>query len=383
MPLMNPIYLDYAATTPCDPQALKAMQPFMFDQFGNASSPHAFGRRARKAIETAREQLAQLIGANPAEIIFTSGATEANNQAIFGVARALKHKGRHLVVSAIEHHSILEPVKRLQQDGFEISFIMPDRQGIIAPSLIEEAIRPDTILAAVGHANNEIGVIQPIEAIGAITKSKGIYLLVDAVQSVGHIPVHASQLNCDLLCLSAHKFYGPQGVGALYMRKGVVCEPLLLGGDQERGRRAGTQNTAGIVGMGEAAHICALQLTNEAQSQIKWRDTIIETVLKAFPKAVLNGHPSQRLPNNAHFSFEGINGEELVAALDLAGIACSVGSACTSGQLEPSHVLKAIGLSDAMALGSLRVSLGRFTKDDDITYFLKQLGLKAAVLQRF
>jgi cysteine desulfurase len=376
---MERIYLDYAATTPCDPAVLKAMQPYFLEQFGNASSPHASGRAARKAIESAREELALFIGTHPTEIVFTSGATESNNTVVFGVARALKNKGRHIIVSAIEHHSILGPAKRLIEGGFEVTFIAPDSQGMISAQSIEKEIRFDTILVAVGHANNEIGVIQDIETIGRTCRSKGVYLLVDAVQTVGHIPLNVQLLNCDFLSLSAHKFYGPQGIGALYIRKGIACEPLLLGGDQERGRRATTQNIAGIVGLGEAIKVCRQNMSTEMEAQLVQRDTIIKEVL-SFPGAVLNGHPQKRLPNNAHFSFERINGEELVAALDLAGIATSVGSACTSGQLEPSHVLKAIGLSDQLALGSLRITVGRFTKSSDITHFIDQLKIKIAQL---
>lgn len=378
---MKSIYLDYAATTPCDPEVVKAMQPYFREQFGNASSPHAFGRRVRKAIEEAREDLARLIGANPAEIIFTSGATEANNQAIFGVARALKEKGKHLIISAIEHHSILQPAKRLQADGYEITWVMPDHQGCISAASIEQALRPDTILVAVGHANNEIGVIQSIADIGKITRAKGVYLLVDAAQTVGHMTVNVNDLNCDLLSLSAHKFYGPQGVGALYQRKGVRCESLLLGGDQERSRRASTQYVAGIVGLGEAAELCSMELTEDVSIQMSLRDMIIESVL-AIPGATLNGPRYNRLSNNAHFSFEGIDGEQLITALDLMGIACSMGSACTSGQLEPSHVLKAIGLSDAMALGSLRVTVGRFTSEAEVEYFIEHLILKLKQLRK-
>ncbi len=378
---MKSIYLDYAATAPCDPIVVEAMRPYFFEQFGNALSPHAFGRRARKAAEGAREQLASVIGAQPAEIIFTSGATESNNQVLCGTARALKSRGRHMVISAIEHQSILEPAKRLAADGYEITYVQPDREGIIHPQAVEAALRPDTILVAVGHANNEIGVIQPIGEISRSTKAKGIYLFVDAVQTVGHIPVNVQELGCDFLSLSAHKFYGPQGVGALYMRKGAACEALLLGGDQERGRRAATLNVAGIVGLGQAIELCRAQMAAEAQTQTALREALIGDVCTNIPGAVLNGLRKHRLPNNAHFSFEGVLGEDLVTALDMAGIACSVGSACTSGQLTPSHVLKAVGLSDALALGSLRITVGRWTTKADIEYFLDQLKIKISSLR--
>ncbi len=373
---MRSIYLDHAASTPCDPRVLEAMRPFFFEQSGNASSPHKQGRQARKAIEDAREILAAFIGATPGEIIFTSGASEGNNHAIFSTARALKDKGRHIVASAIEHHSVLEPLHILSQDGFEVSYVKPKGDGIIAYEDVESALRKDTILVCLLHANNEIGTLQPVEQVGRLCRERGIYFLVDATQTIGHIPVNVKDIPCDLLSLSAHKFYGPQGVGALYIRQGIKCPAFILGGDQERGRRAGTQNTAGIVGLGEAVKLAQAQMHEDADRETKLRDRIIAFVLKEIPATVLNGHVSKRLPNNAHFSFSEINGEELVSALDLAGVAVSMGSACTRGRLEPSRVLKAIGLTDRMALGSLRVTVGRWTTNQDITYFLEQLKLK-------
>lgn len=373
---MKTIYLDHAATTPCDPAVVSAMTPFLFEQFGNSLSPHAYGRRARKATETARESLAALLNAKPQEIIFTASATESNNTAIYSTAHALKSKGKHLLISPIEHHSILAPVKRLMVEGFEVTYIPVSHDGLIDPSVITSLIRPDTILAAVGHANNEIGVVQPIEEIGKILRAHGVYFIVDAVQTVGHIPVDVKHLNADLLSLSAHKFYGPQGAGALFVRQGINFEPLILGGDQERNRRAGTLNLAGIVGLGEAANIANGIMLKEASASVLLREQIIKYVLKNIPGARLNGHATERLPNNAHFSFEGMDGEELIASLDLVGICCSMGSACTSGQLTPSHVLKSIGLSDRLALGSLRVSLGRYTTSEDVQYFLEQLKIK-------
>ncbi len=370
---MDRVYLDYAATTPCDPEVMAAMQPFFYERFGNASSPHFFGRRARKAMEDAREELAGFIGAKPEEIVFTSGATEANNLAILGTARALKPKGRHLIIGAIEHHSILEPARQLAKEGYQITYVPPDPTGIISPFEIQKALQSDTILVAVGHANNEIGAIEPIEDIGYLCREAKIYLLTDIAQTIGHIPVDVSTLRADFASLSAHKFYGPQGVGALFMRKGVTCGPWLLGGDQERGRRASTQNVAGTVGMAKAVGLCRNRMDQEAGIQQKLRDELIDAVLSGFAGVVLNGPASNRLPNNAHFSFPNTDGEELVARLDLAGVACSVGSACTSGQLEPSHVLKAIGLSDRMALGSLRVTLGRWSSRADSARFIQQL----------
>lgn len=378
---MHPIYLDHAASTPCDPQVLEVMRPYFFEQSGNASSPHRQGRQVRKAIEQGREILASFIGATPTEIVFTSGASEGNNHAIFSTARALKDKGKHIIASAIEHHSILEPLHRLQQDGFDVTLVNPRPNGIIACEDIKSALRSDTILVCLAHANNEIGTLQPVDALGRLCRECGIYFLVDATQTVGHIPVDVKDFNCDFLSLSAHKFYGPQGVGALYMCQGIECASYILGGDQERGRRAGTHNTAGIVGLGEAIKICSVRMSDEALREAVLRDRIIDGVLKNIPSATLNGDPKQRLPNNAHFSFLDINGEELVSALDLAGVAVSMGSACTWGQLEPSHVLRAIGLSDPMALGSLRVTVGRWTTKDDIEYFLEQLKLKVNQLK--
>jgi len=373
---MGYIYLDHAANTPCDLRVLEAMRPYFFEQSGNASSPHRQGRQARKAIEQAREILAAFLGALPVEIVFTSGASESNNHAVFSTARALKDKGRHIITSAIEHHSVLEPLRQLGQEGFQVTFVKPGSDGIIRYEDINAAIRPDTILVSLQHANNETGTLQPVMQVGRLCRQRGIYFLVDATQTVGHIPVNVKEIQCDYLSLSAHKFYGPQGVGALYIRQGVKCPAFILGGDQERGRRAGTHNTAGVAGLGEAVKLAQENYIKEAEREAGLRDKIIDSVLKEIPSAVLNGHPSERLPNNAHFSFSGVNGEELVSALDLAGVAVSMGSACTWGQLEPSHVLKAMGLSDQMALGSLRVTTGRWTTDQDITYFLEQLKIK-------
>ena len=377
---MKTIYLDHAATCPCDPSVVEVMRPYFTEQFGNALSPHAAGRRARKAIEGAREEIALLLHAKPQEIIFTSSATEANNTAIFSAARSLFSKGRHVIVSAIEHHSVLEPMKRLVAQGFEVSFIPVTKDGIVEPAAVAALIRPDTILAVVAHANNEIGVIQPMVEIGNLLRDRGVCFFVDAVQTAGHIPVDAGAFMADMLSLSAHKFYGPQGVGALFLRQGTPFESLILGGDQERSRRAGTQNTAGIVGMGHAARIARTQMAEEAGIQALMRDDLINFVRNNIPGTVINGHLKHRLPHNAHFSWNGISGEELIAALDLSGICCSMGSACSSGSLTPSHVLKAIGLSDALALGSLRVTLGRGTMPEDLEYFKQQLKIKTAQL---
>lgn len=379
---MKNIYLDYASTTPTDPHVIEAMKPFFFERFGNASSPHSFGRQAHSAIEDARKILADFIGAKASEIVFTSGASESNNQAILTLALGLFTKGRHVIVGAIEHSSVYEPAKRLSKLGFEVSFVEPDSYGIMNPKAFIDLMREDTILVILHHANNEIGVIEPVEEIGAATRQKGICFLVDATQSVGHIPVDVRKIGCDLLSLSAHKFYGPTGIGALYVREGISLEPRLYGGDQEGSRRAGTLNLTGIVGLGKAIELCAQHMNQEAKDQIVLRDHIIEYVLANIKGSRLNGHRFQRLPNNANFSFEEINAEQLIVALDMAGIAVSQGSACTRGKLEASHVLKAIGLTDELALGSLRVSLGRWTKLEEVDYFLQQLKLIVEKMRR-
>jgi cysteine desulfurase len=366
-------YFDYASTTPTDPEVLKAMEPFFFERFGNPSSPHSLGREARKAVEESRETLARFIGAKTEDVIFTSGATESNNQALFGTARRLKDKGRHIIVSKVEHHSVREPVRALEQEGFKITYLDVDKTGTVDPGAVRSAITDETILVAVLHASNEIGTIQPVEEIGKITREKNIVFLVDAVQTVGHIPVNVDQLNCDFLSLSAHKFYGPKGVGALYVRRGTPVSSLLFGGDQERGRRASTQNVPGIVGLGKAVELCLRKLNTESEEQAALRDQLITEIPKRIKDAVLNGHPVNRLPNNAHFSFSSVEGEALLMSLDMAGIAASQGSACTSGAMEPSKVLRAIGLSDELAYGSLRLSIGRWTTREHIDYLLEQL----------
>ena len=370
---MNRIYLDYAATTPCDPLVYEAMQPFFFDKFGNPSSIHSFGQEGKLAIEDARQRVAAFLGAKPEEIVFTSGGTESNNFAVQGVAYALEKKGNHIVTTAIEHHAITEPCKFLEKRGFKVTYVGVDKNGIVAPSGIEKAITDKTILISVMHANNEIGAIQPIAEIGKIAREKGIYFHTDAVQTVGHIPVDVDELGVNLLSLSAHKFYGPKGVGALYIRKGTRIEIFLHGGDQENGRRASTHNTPGIVGLGKAIELCQDKMEEEAKFQTALRDRLIKEIPKRISEVYLNGHPTQRLPNNVNFSIKYIEGESILLNLDLLGIAASTGSACTSTSLEPSHVLLAIGLSHEIAHGSLRLTMGRWTKEEDIDYLLEHL----------
>ena len=370
---MKRIYLDYAATTPTDPLVLEAMQPFFFERFGNPSSLHSFGQEAREAIEDARTELATFLGARPEEIIFTSGGTESDNMAILGVSSALKNKGNHIITSAIEHHAVSEPAKVLEKLGLSVTYIPVDKYGLVDPPDIKKAITPKTILISIMHANNEIGTIQPISEIGAMAREKDIVFHTDAVQTVGHIPANVEDLKVDLLSLSAHKFYGPKGVGALYVRKGTRISRLLHGGDQEKGRRASTHNTPGIVGLGEAIKICRKELQAEAKEQTRLRDRLIKQIPQEVPHVILNGHPTKRLPNNVNFSFKYIEGESIILNLDMLGIAVSTGSACTSSSLEPSHVLLAIGLTHEVAHGSLRISLGRWTTEEEINYFLEHL----------
>lgn len=370
---MKQIYLDYAATTPTDPEVIKAMQPYFFDKFGNPSSIHTFGQEAKKAIEDSRERLASFLGAKPEEIVFTSGGTESNNFAIEGVAYALEKKGNHIVITAIEHHAVTEPCKFLEKRGFKVTYVGVDKYGLVNPEDIKKAITDKTILISAMHANNEIGTIQPIAQIGKIAKEKAIYFHTDAVQTVGHIPVNVDDLNADLLSLSAHKFYGPKGVGALYIRRGTRIECFLHGGDQERGRRASTHNTPGIVGLGKAIELCQDKMEQEAKLQVLWRDRLIKEIQDKIPAVYLNGHSALRLPNNVNVSIKYIEGESILLNLDLLGIAASTGSACTSTSLEPSHVLLAIGLSHEIAHGSLRLTLGRWTKEEDIDYLLEHL----------
>jgi cysteine desulfurase len=357
------IYLDYAATTPLDPRVLEAMMPYLTEKFGNPNSIHAFGREARKAVDEAREKIAALLNCRPSELVFTSGGTESDNLALRGVAAAYRQKGNHIVTTAIEHHAVLHTCRALQDEGFEVTYLPVDEHGLVAPEQVAEAITDRTILVSIMHANNEIGTMEPLADIVRAVKEKRPDVLVhtDAVQTVGHIPVDVEALGVDLLSFTAHKFYGPKGVGGLFVRRGVKLVPQLTGGGQERNRRSGTENVAGIVGMAKALEIAVAEMPTEIPRLQTLRDELINGVLAQIPDSRLNGHPTQRLPHNANFSFLGVEGEALLLQLDLHGIAASSGSACTSGSLEPSHVLLALGLSHEWALGSLRLTLGRFT----------------------
>jgi len=367
------IYLDYAATTPVDPRVVKAMLPYFSEKFGNTMSLHSFGQEAKEALEESREAVANLLGAKPQEIIFTGSATESNNLALKGIALANRDRGRHIIISPIEHACVMESSKWLESQGFEITRLKVDKYGLVSSDDIRKAIKKETILVSIMHANNEIGTIEPIEEIGKICKEKGVYFHTDAAQSFGKILIDVNKMNIDLLTTSSHKMYGPKGAAALFIRKGTKIEPLIHGGGHESGLRSSTVNVAAIVGFAEAARICEREMKKEAQREIKLRDKLINGVLKKIEGSHLNGEPKKRLPNNINFSFPGIEGESLIMQLDFLGIAASTGSACSSEKLEPSHVLLAIGLKPEQAHGSLRLSLGRWTKEKDIDYVLEVL----------
>lgn len=371
--MVRQVYLDHSATTPVHPDVLAAMLPYFSEKFGNASSIHAWGREARKAVETAREQVARLIGADPREIVFTSGGTESDNLAIRGVAIANAQRGKHIITSAVEHHAVLHVCEALEKEGFTVTYLPVDQYGMVSPADVEKALRPDTILVTLMHANNEVGTIQPLAEIGRLLKTRRIYFHTDAVQSVGKIPVNVDELSVDLLTISGHKIYGPKGVGALYIRKGTKIESLAKGGGHERGRRAGTENVPGIVGLGAACAIAAAELESENRRLTELRDRLIKGILERIPDVVLNGHPTERLPHNVNISVKYVEGESMLLNLDMKGIAASSGSACTSGSLEPSHVLIAMGVPHEVAHGSLRLTLGRMTTAEDIDYVLATL----------
>lgn len=367
------IYLDYAATTPVDPRVLRAMSPYFNQEFGNTMSLYSQGQSAKLALEKSRETIADFIGAESEEIIFTGSATESNNLVLKGIASANKNRGRHIIISSIEHPCIMESAKWLESQGFKITRLKVDKYGQILPVDVRKAIRKDTILVSVIHASNEIGTIQPIKEIGKICREKGVYFHTDAAQSFGKIPINVNSMNIDLLSASSHKLYGPKGAALLFIRQGVKIEPLLHGGGQESGLRSSTVNVPAIVGFAKAVEIANKEMGKESQRLIKLRDKLISGVLKKIPNSYLNGHPTKRLPNNANFRFDFVEGESMVIQLDMLGIAVSTGSACSSIKLEPSHVLIATGLKHEQAHGSLRVTLGRWTTEKEINYFLKVL----------
>jgi len=363
---LNRIYLDNAATTRLDAEVLQQMLPYFTDHYGNPSSIYATGRDARKAVEEARRAVAAALNCTAQEIFFTSGGTESDNWAIKGIAHTNQSKGKHIISTAIEHHAVLHPLEDLQKQGFEVTYMPVDEYGLVNPADIKKAIRPDTILISVIAANNEIGTIQPIAEIGAIAKEHKIAFHTDAVQAIGAIPVDVKEWQVDTLSLSAHKFHGPKGVGALYIRKGTRLPAFIQGGAQERNRRAGTENVPGIVGLGAAITKAVTTLDENAKKIAALRDDLINGILKNVPEVRLNGHPILRLPNNVNFAVKYIEGEALLLRLDLAGIAASSGSACTSGSLDPSHVLLAIGLPHEIAHGSLRLTLSADTSQEEI-----------------
>lgn len=370
---MNRVYLDNAATTRIKEDVLQAMMPYLTEAYGNPSSVYSLGREAKKAIEAAREQVATAINAEKSEIFFTSGGTEADNWIVKGAAFANLSKGKHIVTSAIEHHAMLHTCQWLEKQGFSVTYLPVNTEGLVNPEVLEKAMTDETILVSIMFANNEIGVIQPIAELSQIAHAHGAIFHTDAVQAVGAIPIDVKAMGIDALSISAHKFYGPKGVGALYLKKGTRVDASQLGGAQERQRRGGTENTAGIVGMGKAIEIAISTMDTHVQHVTMLRDRLIDGILKRIPDVRLNGHRTQRLPGNVNVSIQYIEGEALLLSLDLVGIAASSGSACTSGSLDPSHVLLAIGLPHDIAHGSLRLSLGDFNTDDDIDYVLEQL----------
>ena len=355
------------------PEVAEAVLPAMTETYGNASSVHSFGREAKKAMEKARAQVAAAIGAKKEEIYFTAGGSEADNWALKGAAHALRRKGLHIITTAIEHHAVLHTCQALEKEGFEVTYLPVDEYGLVTPEQVEAAIRPDTILVSVMAANNEIGTIEPIAEIGAVCRAHKVLFHTDAVQAVGHMPLDVAAMQIDMLSLSGHKFYAPKGVGALYIRTGVRIENLIEGGAQERSRRAGTENVPAIVGMGRAIELITAEMAEENARISGLRDRLIAGILDAIPESRLNGHPTKRLPGNVNVSIRYIEGEALLLSLDMAGIAASSGSACTSGSLDPSHVLLAIGLPHEIAHGSLRLTIGRDNTQDEIDRVLEEL----------
>ncbi len=371
--MKSAIYLDNSATTPLKKEVLDTMMPYLTEHFGNPSSIYTIGRNAKEAIETARQQVADAIGATPAEIYFTGGGSEADNWAIKGIALAKEKKGKHIITSAIEHHAVLHTLSFLEKRGFEVTYLPVDEFGKIRLEELESAIRPDTILITIMTANNEVGTIQPIAEIGKLAKAHNIVFHTDAVQAIGVLEMDVKNMNIDMLSMSAHKFGGPKGVGALYVRNGIRPEIFMHGGAQERARRAGTENVASIVGLGKAISLATKNIPEKTAKITALRDYLIKSIMDEIPYVKLNGHPTDRLPGNANFSFHFIEGESLLLMLDLNGIAASSGSACTSGSLDPSHVLLAMGLPHETAHGSLRISIGDENTKEEIDQVIKLL----------
>jgi len=372
---MKRVYLDYNATTPVDPRVAEAMWPYLRELFGNPSSLHTFGVDAKDAVETARAQVAGLVGCHADEVVFTSGGSESNNTAIKGVAFTLRQRGYHIITTQIEHSAVINPCKFLERLGFFVTYLPVDRYGMVSVSDVEAAIRPTTILISIMHANNEVGTIQPIAEIGALARSRGILMHTDAAQSAGKIPVLVNDLNADLLTLAGHKFYAPKGVGALYIRRGLEIEPLIHGASHETGRRAGTENVPLIVALGKACELAASELDSRWAHVVTLRDYLFDNLKKMFgDKLHLNGHPTERVPNTLNVSFEGYTAPELLQKLP--EVAASTGSACHAQSLEMSHVLQAMGVPERVGFGAVRFSLGQWTTTGDIDYVLELLQLR-------
>lgn len=370
---MRRIYLDYAATTPTHPDVVKAMLPYFTEKFGNPSAIYACAQETKAAIEDARSKVAQLLGARDEEIVFTSGGTEANNFAIKGTAYANKRKGNHIITNVIEHHAVLETCHFLEKMGYQLTILPVDSYGMVSPDDVRNAITPKTILITIMMANNEIGTIQPIAEISKIAREAGVYLHTDAVQTACHLPINVDELGVDMLSMSAHKFYGPKGVGALYIRKGTRLVSFMHGGGQERNRRASTENVPGIVGMGKAVELAMDEMDTEAKRITRLRDKLIKGLFDRIDPLRLNGHPQKRLPNNVNISIAFVEGEAICLNLDVEGICASTGSACSSGSLEPSHVMLALKLPPEEMRSSIRFSLGKWTTDEEIEYVLDVL----------
>ena len=370
---MRKVYLDNAATTALSPKVLEKMMPYLTDIYGNASSPHSFGQTARIGVEHAREQVARAINADPSEIVFTGCGTESDNTVLFGVAERYAKKGDHIITTNVEHHAILHSCAALEKKGIKVTYLPVDKDGLITPEQVRDAITDKTILVSVMFANNEVGTIMPIPEIAAVCHEKGVLFHTDAVQAAGHVPIDVKAMGIDMLSISGHKFHGPKGVGVLYERKGIRLPSYIIGGEQEKGRRAGTENVAGIVGLGEALELAVTNMSETSARMTRMRDRLIEGIEATIPEVKLNGHRTKRLPNNVNFSIKYIEGESILLMLDMAGIAASSGSACTSGSLDPSHVLLALGLTHEVAHGSVRLTLGDDTTDEDIDYVLETL----------
>ena len=370
---MERIYLDNAATTQVAKEVAEAMSPCLSEIYGNPSSLHSFGLDAKDLMEASRQRIASFINAREDEIVFTGSGTESDNTVIKGIADALKGKGDHIITTALEHHAIHEPLHFLEKQGIKVTYLPNDDTGLVDPDDLKKAITDKTILVSIMHANNEIGTIEPIKALGAVCREAGVVFHTDAVQTFGHLPIDVNDMNIDLLSASAHKLYGPKGVGLLYIRKGVKLTPLLHGGDQERRRRASTHNVPGIVGFSRAVELTQKEMLPESERQTALRDRLIKELLEMVPESQLNGHPVFRLPNNVNISFAYVEGEAMLLNLDMEGIAASTGSACTSSSLEPSHVLVACGLPHELAHGSLRFSFGRRTTEEEIDHVIKVL----------